>query len=117
VGAGAKEIAGPLEGRVQINPAPSSCQAQPLIAQGRGADTEFPLSVEFKNTASILVEARVNARWSLDFVHIALGWRFRILAPVCLPSGPPSTSEWCRQARANAKRAQPPCAIVWETPA
>jgi len=29
----------------------------------------------------ILVEAKVNARWSLDFIHdqLAQGWRFRIL--------------------------------------
>jgi putative transposase len=31
--------------------------------------------------APILVEARLNARWSLDFVHDQLenGWRFRVL--------------------------------------
>lgn len=34
--------------------------------------------------APILVEARANARWSLDFVHdqFACGWRFRVLNAV-----------------------------------
>ena len=59
----------------------------------------------------ILVEAKVNARWSLDFVHepFALGRRFRILNIVddvtraCLAAIPDTSISGKRVARASRR--------------
>jgi putative transposase len=65
----------------------------------------------------ILVEAKVNARWSLDFVHdqFALGRRFRILNIVddvtreCL-AAIPDTSISANGLRASLRRSSMPTA-------
>jgi transposase InsO family protein len=55
--------------------------------------------------APILLGARPNARWSLDFVHVACGWRFRVLNIVdevtreCLAAIPDTSISGRRVAR------------------